>query len=346
MTTIRAQLALRAATLAVALAGGALAASGLAAETPSAATETLARVLPRIVKIHGAGGFRGLEAYQSGMLISADGAILTVWSHVLDTDYLSVTLDDGRRFDARLLGAHPRLEVAVLKIDAEGLPHFDLNDGIEAAPGTRVLALSNLFGVATGNEPVSVQRGVVSVRTSLAARRGVFETPYDGPIHVLDAVTNNPGAAGGAVVTRRGDLVGMIGKELRNANNHTWLNYAVPAEELREPVEAILAGRFAASPEPDREKPVEPATLDGLGLVLVPEVLDRTPPYVDAVRPDSPAARAGLRPDDLVVMVGDRLVSSCQALRDELAHLRREDPVRLSVMRGQEWIEVELKPSP
>ena len=81
----------------------------------------------KTVKIYGAGGLRGLEAYQSGFLISADGYVLTVFSHVLDSDTITVTLDDGRKFEAKLLGADPRLEVAVLKIDAADLPHFDLN---------------------------------------------------------------------------------------------------------------------------------------------------------------------------------------------------------------------------
>ena len=59
------------------------------------------------------------------------------------------------------------------------------------------MALSNLFGVAVGDEPVSVQRGTISVVARLEARRGVFETPYRGPVYVLDVTTNNPGAAGG-----------------------------------------------------------------------------------------------------------------------------------------------------
>ena len=67
-----------------------------------------------------------MEAYQSGMLISPEGHILTAFSHVLDTDYITAVLADGRKFEAKLLGADPRLEVAVLKIDAAGLPCFDL----------------------------------------------------------------------------------------------------------------------------------------------------------------------------------------------------------------------------
>ena len=80
----------------------------------------------RSVKIYGAGGLRGLQSYQSGFLISAQGHVLTVFSHVLDTDTLVVTLDDGRKFDGKLLGVNPRLEIAVLKIEANDLPFFDL----------------------------------------------------------------------------------------------------------------------------------------------------------------------------------------------------------------------------
>jgi serine protease Do len=173
-----------------------------------------------------------LEAYQSGFLISAEGHVLTAFSYVLDSDTVTVTLDDGRKFDATLLGAEPRLDVAVLKIDSTELPFFDLK---QAATG--VLAFSNLFSVAVGDEPVSVLHGIVSAVTSLDARRGVFETPYQGPVYVLDAMTNNPGAAGGALTNMQGQLLGMLGKELRNSRTNTWLNYAVPANELVEAVE-------------------------------------------------------------------------------------------------------------
>ena len=73
-----------------------------------ALVETIDGVQSKVVKIYGAGGFRGLEAYQSGLVISAEGHVLTVWSYVLDTDFLTATLSDGRKFDARLVGADPR----------------------------------------------------------------------------------------------------------------------------------------------------------------------------------------------------------------------------------------------
>ena len=286
----------------------------------SSLAEVIDQVQPKIVKIYGVGGLRGLEAYQTGLLISPEGHILTVWSYVLDTDYITAVLSDGRKFAAKLLGADPGLEIAVLKIDAgDGqsgtLPHFDLDQSARIDDGSRVLAFSNLFGVATGDEPASVQDGVVSVVTNLSARRGVFETPYHGTAYVIDAITNNVGAAGGALVTRRGQLTAMLGKQLRNALNNTWLNYAIPIEQLRRSVDEIRAGKFVARQQNEPEKkPPHALKLPLLGITLVPDVLERTPPYVDAVRAGSPAAVAGIRPDDLIVLVGDHLVQSCKAL--------------------------------
>lgn len=305
--------------------------------------DVIAEVQPKIVKIYGAGGLRGLEAYQSGMLISADGHILTVWSHVLDTDYITATLYDGRRYEAQLLGADPTRQAALLKIDADGLPHFDLEAKAAARSGARVLAFSNLFGVATGDEPVSVQHGIVSVETQLAAQRGVFETPYRGPVYVLDAMTNNPGAAGGALTNRRGELLAMLGKELRNSQTNTWLNYALPIDQLVDAVDGMRDGRIVRLDDDPLQGADNPLDLRSLGIVLVPDVVERTPPYIDLVRPGSPAAAAGLRPDDLLMYVDDRLVPSCKALFDHLRFVERDAMVRLTVNRDQELLTFELQ---
>jgi serine protease Do len=297
-----------------------------------------------MVKIYGVGGPQGMEDYQSGFLISPEGHILTAWTYVLDTESIDVRLADGRKLPAKLLGADPRLEAAVLKIEAAELPHFDLAQAVDAEAGSRVLALSNLFGVATGNEPASVQHGTVSVKTRLDARRGAFETPYHGPVYVLDVVTNNPGAAGGALVTRRGELIAMLGKELRNSLNNTWLNYAIPIGELRASVDQIRAGKFVVRREEEAvKKPARGLTPESLGIVLVPDVVERTPPFVDRAVPGSAAAAAGIRPDDVVVLVGDRLVPSCKALRSELQLIPFEDKAKVTVLRAQELLQVVLE---
>ncbi len=301
------------------------------------------QVQAKMVKIYGAGGYKGLESYQSGMLISPEGHILTAYSHVLDTDYITVYLADGRKLEAKLLGADPRLDAAVLKIDAADLPYFDLDRAAKTVAGSNVLALSNLFNVAQGDEPASVQHGIVSAVANLEARRGAFETPYRGPIYVLDVKTNNPGSAGGALVNSRGELLAMLGKELRNSMNNTWLNYAIPVEELRPSVRAIQSGKFVAQPEADADrKPSHPLTLEALGIVLVPDVLERTPPYVELVRAGSPAEKAGLRVDDLIVLLGDQLVQSCKLLRADLENVDAFDAVKITVQRGRDLLEFTL----
>jgi S1-C subfamily serine protease len=304
---------------------------------------TIDRIQAKMVKIYGAGGYRGLEAYQSGLLISAEGHILTTYSHVLDTDYITVYLADGRKYEAKLLGADPRLDAAVLKIDAADAPFFDLNQAVKADVGENVLAISNLFNVAVGSEPASVLHGIVSAIAKLEARSGTFETPYRGVVYVLDAKTNNPGGAGGALVNRRGELLAMLGKELRNSINNTWLNYAVPVEELRPSVEAIRAGKFVAQRDPGAEqKLAQSLNLDDLGIVLVPDVLPRTPPYVEEVRAGTPAQKAGLKSDDLIVLIGEHLVQSCKLLQAELEHIDAYDLVRITVLREGKLMEFNL----
>ena len=197
----------------------------------------------KLVKLFGSGGFRGIANYGTGILVSPDGHILTVASQMLDTSELSVHLSDGRRMQAVVVVIEPELDVALVKIKVEGkkpdeptgldLPYFDFagrGEAPPAEPGDWVLAFSNLFEIAMRDEPMTVQRGVVAAYTKLHGRRGIFDFPYTGDVYVIDAITNNPGAAGGALTDRKGNLLGIIGKELRNGLSETWINYAIPVE--------------------------------------------------------------------------------------------------------------------
>ncbi|MGH7202417.1 MAG: S1C family serine protease [Planctomycetaceae bacterium] len=307
--------------------------------------EAIDQTLPRMVKIYGAGGLRNLAAYGTGFLVTPEGHIATVWSHVLDADLVTVVLDDGRRYQAKVVGAEPQLDVAVLQILEDGLSlrHFNLDEAVEVGPGTRILGFSNMFKVATGNEPVSVLHGVVAARTELDARRGVFEIPYDGPVYIVDANTNNSGAGGGVITTRSGELVGMIGREVRNAETNTWINYAVPATELRDAIRDIIEGVYVARErQPDDE--ANPRRYDPLdfGIVMVPDVIYRTPAYVLQVLPGSPAAETDLQPDDLVLFVGDKLIQSNRMLHEELGRLEPGDTLTLIVRRGRNLVTVQL----
>ena len=311
-------------------------------------SQTIATVAPKVVKIFGAGGSKNLYAYGSGFLVSPQGHIVTVWSHILDSDSVSVVLHDGRRFEGKVIGAEPPLDLAVLKIEAEGLPFFDIGMATSAGPGTRVLGFSNAFKVATGDEPVSVIHGVIAAKTTLAARRGAFDAPYAGPVYVIDAVTNNAGAAGGVLTTWDGRLIGMIGKELRNAQTNTWLNYVMPIGELQETVGQIISGRFSSTKRDDdgdensiRSKPRRYDAAD-FGIITIPDVIARTPAYIDRVLPGSLAEAAGLQPNDLILFVRDDLVQSCQMLKEELGRLENGDQLKLVVRRDDQLMTVTI----
>jgi serine protease Do len=270
--------------------------------------------------------------------------VLTAHSYVLDADYITCTLDTGQKFEAKLVGADPRLEIAVLKIEAGNLPHFDLSKAATGAEGTRTLAFSNLFGIAVGEEPASVQHGIVAAVTSLEARRGIFQSLYTGRVYVVDAMTNNPGAAGGALTNMQGELLGVLGKELRNARNNTWLNYAIPIAELAESVELIRAGKAPPVPQdsPDKRLP-NAMTLEALGIVMVPNILPRTPPFIDTGRAGSPAAKAGVKADDMILFVDQQLIQSVAALETALGRIAIDDRIRLAVERDRMLVEFTLE---
>jgi serine protease Do len=321
-------------------------ASGARASDGAASYAGIARnVQSKVVKLYGAGGLQGLESYQSGLLISPEGHVLTVWSYVLDSDDVVVVLDDGRRFTAEHVAADPLTEVAVLKLDPgdDTVPHFELSEAVAAEPGQRVLAFSNLFGIATGDEAVSVLHGVVSALAPLDARRGAFATNFRGDVYVVDAAANNPGAAGGALTDSQGRLLGMLGKELRSSVTGTWLNYALPVAAFAPTVEDMLAGRFTPPELTEADRPDNPLSLASLGIVLVPDVVTRTPPYIDRVIPDSPAARSGIRPDDLLVTINAQVASSRRDAVKLIERLESDAEVQVAVLRNSEFLEFSLK---
>lgn len=287
----------------------------------------------KTVKLFGSGGFTGLVSYGTGALVSPDGFILTVASHMLDTQELRVHLPDGRRFTGKVVVIEPELDAALVKIDkVEDLPFFDVSQAGKAPlakTGDWILAISNEFNVATRDEPMSVQHGVIAAYSKLHGRKGVYDAPYTGDVYVIDAITNNPGAGGGVITNRKGELIGIIGKEMRNSLTNTWINYAVPIQVLAKFVTESKAGKY---------KPiVKPKNSGGPGgyhgIILVPNVVERTPPYIEDVLAGSPAAKAGLKPDDLIVYVDGEQILTVTAFKEFLAKARPGTTVKLEIRR-------------
>ena len=226
--------------------------------TPPAA-EAVIQAQPKVVKIYGAGGLRGLEAYQTGLLISAEGHVLTAWSYVLDSDFITVILHDGRKFEAKLLGFDPRLEVAVLKIDGAGLPHFDLRQAVEAEAGTRVLALEQSF-----------RRGDGERAGERAAGDDLGQDAPGGPSRRVRDSLRRPGLR-----ARRGDQQSRRGRRrpghaARGARGHARQG----APQLAEQHLAELRGPHRAAPRVGRADPGREARgpQDGRGVQAAGQV--------------------------------------------------------------------------
>jgi serine protease Do len=346
------------------------------AETPF--DKVAQEVNSKMVKIYGAGGFKGVNSYGSGIVISEDGFILTANSPLLDTQDLRVHLYDGRKLRAAIVAREPAFDAAVLycvsdrtvrydpknppKPVVKDLPHFDFNkavDAVKSGPGDWVLAFSNCFQIAVRDEPMTVMRGVISAQGKLVARRGALEIPFLGDVYFLDAITNGPGAAGGALTTRKGELIGIIGREYRNTATDTWVNYAIPINTkadvlvkgekktvtFRDFVNQGIKGEWSVDPiKPPDEKGFGAFT----GIIFVPDLLERTPPYIEAVIPDSPAAKAGLKPDDLLIYFDGEPVYSLKAYKSLLSRYSPGEKVQIEIRRGEKVtaLTLELAPQP
>ncbi|QDU61114.1 Putative serine protease HhoA precursor [Planctomycetes bacterium Pan216] len=324
------------------------------ADLLSADTDRVHETLRAVVKLYGAGGLGRIESQGSGILVSADGFILTVLNPLLESAKPLVVLDNGRRIEARIVGVDSTRELALLKVEAEDLPFVQLRASSGTRAGDPILAYSNCFNIAAGAEAATVQRGVIAAVAKLRALQGFERFSYPGRVLVLDATTNNPGAAGGAITDPRGRLLGMIGKEVQSAATRTWVHYAIPCDTLfsfaqplmsqrrdenAAPIDVATADPMAGSP---RNTTIARNDLKAAGIQLLPNLLDRTPPFVDGVLPGSVAEQAGVRADDLIVFVNDRTIQDLNDLQTVLGSLEEDEPITITLLRGDKLLTVEL----
>jgi serine protease Do len=288
----------------------------------------------RTVKIYG-GAIGRSPGYGTGLIVSATGDILTANGVYLAGQNLRVTLPDGTTHEATVTRRSQELQTALLKIDAPTPEFFELPATPPAEQGDWILAVSNAFKVADGSEPLSVNIGVLSLRMKLDARRGLLDFPYVADVLLYDAITSNPGAAGGGVVTAEGKLVGMIGRVITAKSTDTRLNYAVPVD---------LLGKFVRGEETAPMVAASPGNKPDLGIRLFALGGRKAPAYVDSVVSGGPAAIAGLKTDDLVVSIGGQVVRDSSDFRRLVAALPIGEEVVVEVKRKNELLSVRLVP--
>jgi serine protease Do len=280
----------------------------------------------RLVKIYG-GTLGRSPGYATGIIISNEGHILTCMGTHLVANAIRISLPNGEQEFAQLLRSDKLSQLALLKIEITTPNFYNLEEAITVQRGDWVLALSNAFKVADGTEPLSVNLGVFTTRTLLDARRGVQDFTYNGDVLLYDAITSNPGAGGGAIVTSDGKLLGMIGKIIEGKNTNTRLNYAMPVDCLRK----FQLNETSENPLVDNAPNNNKA--GDLGIRMFALGGRKAPAFVDSTLPQGAAAKAGIKADDLVISVASQSVRNIEDFQKAVASIQAGQQVVVEVKR-------------
>jgi len=265
----------------------------------------------------------------SGVIIAPDGYVLTNSHVVQGARRLRATLTDGSSLEARLAGADPATDLAVIRAEGSSLPHAGLGDSASLRAGQLVIAIGNPLGFQS-----SVSTGVVSaLGRALRSQEGrLIENviQHTAPL--------NPGNSGGPLVDSRGRVVGVNTAIIAMAQG---IGFAIPADTAKWVVSQLLAQgrvRRAYLGLAGRQRPLSRrlALYHGLSGSAGVEVM--------SVDPRGPAALAGMRAGDIVVSVGGRRVESVDDMHRLLSEGAIGRPVPLTVLRGRGMEEMEVVP--
>lgn len=233
------------------------------------------------------GGEREARSMGSGFIISEDGYILTNDHVVGDADEIVVRLIDRREFDARVIGADPRSDLALLKIDANGLPATNFATPGELKVGEWVLAIGSPFGL-----DFSASVGIVSaIGRSIPTEKGENYVPF-----IQSDVAINPGNSGGPLLNLDGEVVGINSQIYTRSGGSIGLSFAIPVDVALEVVDQLKdKGRVDRGWLGVYIQDVDKGLAQSLGLKKPQGAL------IAQVEPGGPADRAGIRPGDVIV---------------------------------------------
>ena len=269
---------------------------------------------------------RGPEDFQphregglgSGVVVSADGYIVTNHHVVKDAEKVKVELSDRRTFDARVVGKDAASDLAVLKIEAKGLPVLPFGDSDAIRVGDVVLAFGNPLGLGQ-----TVTMGIVSAKgRATGLGDGSFEDflQTDAPI--------NQGNSGGALVSALGQLVGINSQIVSPSGGNIGIGFAIPAR-MAETVmtQLVNGGEVHRGQLGVTVQGMTSELAQGLGLEEVKGAL------VSGVLKGSPAAKAGIERGDVIVSLDDKPVTDSNALRNSIASTKPGSSVSLGIVR-------------
>ena len=265
-------------------------------------------------------GRQHAEARGSGFLIDADGTIVTNNHVVKGAKSVSVTLDDGTQLPARVLGRDARTDLAVLKVDAgRKLPFIQLGDSDKVRVGEWVVAMGNPFGLGG-----TVTAGILS-----ASGRDIGSGPYDNFLQI-DAPINR-GNSGGPLFTQDGQVVGVNSAIVSPSGGSIGIGFAIPSNMVKTVVaELEKNGHVTRGYLGVSAQPVTPAIAAALGGKAEAGAL------VANVEPDSPAAKADVKPGDIIVSVDGKAVKSPRDLAVDVAAVMPGETAKIAVLRNGE----------
>ena len=271
---------------------------------------------------HGAG---------SGVLVTEDGYILTNNHVVEDAEKISVTLADGRKFTAKVVGRDPQTDIAVIKVDSQDLPAITLANSDQIEVGDVVLAIGNPFGLGQ-----TVTSGIVS-----AKGRATLGLDYEDFIQTDAAI--NPGNSGGALVDADGRLVGINTAILSRSGGNQGIGFAVPANLARWVMDGLVEyGSVQRGFLGVMIQDVNAGLAQAFDLKVMQGAL------VSEVTPDSPADKAGLKSGDVITAFDGKSVEDSRRLKLAVGATEPGKTVEVTVIRegNPETFKIALKKVP
>lgn len=269
----------------------------------------------------------------SGFIIDPDGTIVTNNHVVQGAEKVSVTLSDGTELPAKVVGRDARTDLAVIKVDAgHALPSLNLGDSDQVKPGQWVLAVGNPFGLGG-----TVTAGIVSARG-----RDIGSGPYDSFLQVDAAI--NRGNSGGPLFTQDGRVVGVNTAILSPSGGSIGIGFAIPSNVVKQVTGQLrTAGHVTRGFLGVETQPITAEIAPGLGLGEGAKGA-----LVAAVAPDSPAAKAGLQPGDVLTSVDGHAVASPRELAQLVANDKPGDEAAVVLIRdgGSKTVTVHLTTMP
>jgi serine protease Do len=266
---------------------------------------------------------RAIEARGSGFIIDPNGTIVTNNHVVKNATSVTVTLDDGTTLPAKIIGRDPRSDLAVLRVKADHrLPFINLGDSDQAQPGSWVVAVGNPFGLGG-----TVTAGIVSARG-----RDIGEGPYDNFIQI-DAPINQ-GNSGGPLFTQDGKVVGVNTAILSpNGGGSVGIGFAIPSNTVKSVVAQLEKSGHVTRGFIGVHAQAVNATM-AKALHLPNGDSDDRGAVVASVEPDSPAAKAGVQPGDVIVAVDGHHVGNARELAINVSQIPPGSDASLAVVRN------------